>query len=103
MTIRRLALNEATRLAVSGCADDIDRLLEHLDERASFADCKVIDYALGLVESLEGRQQIRHYLFAGSPIQRNYAALFFKRRRAVEILEDAVACGCIDVVQAYAR
>ena len=103
MLIERLSLSEATRLAHSGRASDIDRLLMQLDDRASFADCKVIDYALGLVDNLEGRQQIRHYLFTGSQIQRNYAALFFKRRRAVEILEDAVACGCIDAVQAYAR
>lgn len=98
-----LSLNDVTLLAVNGRARDVDMLMQRLDDRATFTDCKLIDHALGLVEHREGCQRIYHYLFAGNQHQRNYAALFFKRRGATEILADAVAAGAIDAVQAYAR
>ena len=103
MTVKTLTLDSVTLLATTGRACDIDALMQGLDGRASFTDCKLIDHALGLVEQREGRQRIYHYLFAGHSIQRNYAALFFKRRGAADILAEAVAAGAIDAVQAYAR
>lgn len=103
MTAKTLTLDFVTLLATTGRACDIDALMQPLGEGASFIDCKLIDHALGLVERREGRQRIYHYLFAGSPVQRNYAALFFKRRGAVDILAEAVAAGAIDTVQGYAR
>jgi hypothetical protein len=78
-------------------------LMQCLDDHASFTERKLVDHALNLVEAREGRQRIHDYLFAGNLMQRNYAALFFKRRGATEILADAVAAGAIDTVQAYVR
>ncbi len=103
MIVKTLTLEQVTLLATNGRACDIDALMQRLDDRASFTECKLVDHALSLVETREGRQRIYHYLFAGNVIQRNYAATFFKRRNATEILEDAVEAGVIDVVQAYAR
>jgi hypothetical protein len=103
MIVKTLTLDHVTLLASTGRACDIDALMQRLDDHASFVECKLIDYALGLVEGREGRQRIYHYLFAGNPMQRNYAALFFKRRGAMEILAEAVTAGAIDTVQAYAR
>lgn len=103
MTVKTLTLDAVTLLAATGRACDVDALMQRLDERAPFTECKLIDYALGLVEAQAGRQRIYHYLFAGNPIQRNYAALFFKRRGATDILAEAVAADAIDTVQAHAR
>jgi hypothetical protein len=103
MIVKTLTLDQVTLLATTGRACDIDALMQRLDDHASFTECKLIDHALNLVETREGRQRIYHYLFAGDAIQRNYAALFFKRRNATEILVDAVEAGAIDIVQAYAR
>ncbi|HMN30223.1 MAG: hypothetical protein IAE81_08100 [Caldilineaceae bacterium] len=103
MTVKTLTLDYVTLLATTGRACDVDALMQRLDDRASFTECKLIDHALGLVEGREGWQQIQHYLFAGNPMQRNYAALFFKRRGATEILAEAIAADAIDSVQAYAR
>jgi hypothetical protein len=36
-------------------------------------------------------------------IQRNYAALYFKRRGAKNILKEAVKQGCIDKLQAFSK
>lgn len=103
MTVKPLTLDAVTLLATTGRACDVDALMQRLDDRASFTECKLIDHALGLVEARAGRQRIYDYLFAGNLIQRNYAALFFKRRGAIDILAEAVAEGAIDAVQADAR
>ncbi len=103
MTVQLMTLDYVTMLATTGRAGDIDVLMQRLDNGDSFVERKLVDHALGLVESREGAQRIRHYLFAGTLIQRNYAALYFKRRNAVELLADAVASGAIDTVQAFAR
>ena len=103
MIVKTLTLDYATLLATTGRAGDIDALMQCLDDHASFVECKLVDHALTLVEAREGRQRIYHYLFAGNAIQRNYAARFFKRRGANDILAEAVAAGAIDTVQAYAR
>jgi hypothetical protein len=75
--------------------------MSHLDTNQTFSGCKMIDYALGLVSSEEGQDRIRHFLFHGSQIQRNYAALYFKRRGVKKLLDEAVRCRCIDPVQVY--
>lgn len=103
MIVKTLTLEQVTLLATTGRACDIDVLMQRLDDHASFMECKLIDHALNLVEAEEGCRRIYDYLFAGNAIQRNYAALFFKRRNATDILTDAVEAGVIDAVQAYAR
>ncbi|CUS04528.2 Transcriptional regulator, MarR family (fragment) [Candidatus Promineifilum breve] len=90
-------------LGQSGAAPDIDTLMGHLHEQVDFATTRLVDFALGLVDTHEGAGRIRHYLFHGGLIQRNYAALYFKRRQEMALLHEAVAQGKIDEIQAYLR
>lgn len=89
--------------AQSGCVADVDYLMQNLHPAQTFTHCKMIDFALSLVTSDEGRQRIKHFLFNGSHMQRNYAALYFKRRGANRIIDEAVQHGHIDKVQAYLK
>lgn len=101
---RPLTSAELMKRARSGGAGDIDFLMSLLENTPSFLLSKLVDSALGQVESTEGQARIRHYLFnGGNQIQRNYAALYFKRRGIGHILDEAVESGCIDDTQAYAR
>jgi len=85
----------------SGTAADIDTLMSHLHERVDFTTTRLVDYGLTLVENDEGAERIHHYLFHGVQIQRNYAALYFKRRKEMRPIHEAVAQGKIDEIQAY--
>jgi hypothetical protein len=96
-------ISELEQRAQTGTKADIDFLMTYLESGGAFLLNKMIDYALGLVSSMEGRERIRHYLFHGSNIQRNYAALYFKRKGETGIIEEAVNQGCIDKIQAYSR
>lgn len=89
--------------ANTGRAENITYLMETLETARSFAQCKIIDYALGLVVSAEGREAIKNYLFNGSPVQRNYAALYFKRLGNRTLINRAVQQGCIDEIQGYSK
>jgi hypothetical protein len=64
---------------------------------------KSADFALDLVHTREGRQQIQYYLFNGRPRQRNYAALWCKRRGKTGFVDRAFHLGLIDERQAYAK
>lgn len=90
-------------LGQSGTGADIDTLMHVLYSQEDFATSRLVDFALGLVETHEGTARLRHYLFHGVPVQRNYAALYFKRRGRVALLDEAVAQGKIDAVQAYSQ
>jgi len=90
-------------LGNSGKTEDVDRLMDALALKDDLATTKLVDYALGLVDTREGRARLRHYLFNGSQQQRNYAALYFKRRGLVDLLDEAVALGIIDRAQAYSK
>ena len=92
-----------TALGRSGTVVDVDSLMHHLHERVDFTTTRLVDYALGLVETQEGADRIRHYLFNGAQIQRNYAALYFKRRDEMALLHEAVTRGKIDEIQAFLR
>lgn len=85
----------------SGTAADVDTLMAHLHERVDFTTTRLVDYGLTLVETDEGTGRIHYYLFNGAQIQRNYAALYFKRRHEMLPLHQAVAQGKIDEIQAY--
>ena len=87
----------------SGKIEDVDRLMDELARKDDLATTKLVDYALGLVDTREGRARLCYYLFNGSQQQRNYAALYFKRRGLVDLLDEAVALGMIDGKQAYAK
>jgi hypothetical protein len=94
-------LDDLKQRATSGRAADVDFLMENLDLSRTFSRCKVIDYALSLVSSAEGQARLAHFLFNGSQVQRNYAALYFKRRGNGQLIDEAVQRGCIDEIQAY--
>lgn len=87
----------------SGSPDDVDFLMEHLVESGGLASSKLVDFALGLVQSKSGRDAIERYLFNGQQKQRNFAALYFKRLGDNEILNRAVKAGKIDRKQAFAK
>jgi hypothetical protein len=87
---------------ISGCQEDVDFLMHVLARDNSIALIKQVDYALGHVRSWPGRERICQYLFAGEPIQRNYAALYFKRAGHNDLLEQAFKDGKIDADQAFA-
>lgn len=90
-------------LGVSGRTADVDALMQALHADNDMATSRLVDYALGLVETKDGRARLRHYLFEGTQQQRNYAALYFKRRNVTYYLEEAVAAGKIDAHQAFSR
>lgn len=90
-------------LAQAGGVADVDKLMDSLENDFNSATCKLVDYALGLVKTNEGKERIKHYLFNGTQTQRNYAALYFKRKGARDILLEAVNQGCIDKVQAFSK
>ena len=96
-------LDDLKQRAASGRAADVDFLMDHLDLSRTHSRCKVIDFALSLVTSVEGQARIGYFLFNGSQIQRNYAALYFKRRGDVQLIKAATQQGCIDEIQAYAK
>lgn len=90
-------------LARNGGVSDVDFLLQALEVDGNTATYKLVDFALGLVETPQGKDRIRHYLFNGTQMQRNYAALYFKRLGAKDVLAEAVKQGCIDRVQAFSK
>ncbi len=64
---------------------------------------KLVDYALSLVRNSYRKNRIKRYLFDGTSIQRNYAALYFKRIKDTEVLTEAVKHRRIDRVQAFSK
>jgi hypothetical protein len=55
------------------------------------------------VSTAEGLQRLRHYLVNGLRPQRNYAALYFKRRGFTDTLQEALSQGKIDWDQGFAE
>jgi len=88
---------------LSGTRGDVDALMNALMTDDDLATTRLVDFALGLVDGREGVARLRHYLFHGAPRQRNYAALYFKRRGHVALLSEAVDRGAIDGQQAFSR
>lgn len=86
-----------------GQPEDVDALMATLDADDEIATAKLVDFALSLVQTPDGQTRLRHYLCHGSLTQRNYAALYFKRLGMRDVLEDAVARGCIDAELAFNR
>lgn len=87
----------------AGMPEQVDRLMSALDAQGDLATTKLVDYALSLVSTPEGIARLEHYLFDGSGIQQNYAALYFKRKGKMDLLEQAFAAGKIDAIQIYAQ
>jgi len=96
-------LQELIDRAESGNTEDVDYILNHLNDSSTFAMTRYVDYALSLVENLNGIERLEYYLFNGSLIQRNYCSLYFNRRGDWTIVKKALNQGLIDKTQAYAR
>jgi hypothetical protein len=92
-------LSEFEHVANLGTPDGVDALFRRLNMNESLGTCKMIDYAIGLVATEDGRSQIKHYLFNGTQMQRNYAALYFRRRGDRSLLNEALARDLIDKPQ----
>jgi hypothetical protein len=89
-------------LGISGRSEDIDLLMQALITQNDLATFKLVDFALSHVSTTEGVQRLRYYLFQGLRPQRNYAALYFKRRGFVDTLQEALNQGAIDWEQGFA-
>ena len=98
-----LNLEQITRLATTGTPAAVDTLMQLLISHDDVASSKLIDYALGLIETASGSARLKHYLFYGESVQRNFAALYFKRLGAERLLAQAFTLGLIDYHQGYAR
>lgn len=90
-------------LGKSGSKKDVDALMSVLITRNDIATSKLVDYALSLVDTREGKERLHYFLFYGLQVQRNFAALYFKRRGNLAILEQAVDQGKIDHQQAFSK
>ena len=96
-------LGDLIEKAEHGSELDVDYIMSHLTKESSLAMTRYVDYALSLVENLDGIKRLEHYLFKGTLIQRNYSSLFFNRRLDYEIVQQAYKEGRIDEIQAFAR
>ncbi len=99
----KMKFQDYVNLGNSGTQTDVDQLMALLSEQTDLLTIKLVDNALGLVSTQEGRQQLRYYLFTGNLVQRNYAALYFKRRGWTDLIEEAFAAGKIDRYQAFSE
>lgn len=89
--------------AKSGTKTDVQFLMEHLHMEQNMATIKLVDLSLDHVSRDEGVEVIRHFLFHGTTIQRNYSATHFRRKGDRQIILEAWEAGAIDHVQAFAR
>jgi hypothetical protein len=96
-------INHFVALGNSGKPEDIDLLMHALITQDDLATYKLVDFALSHVSTDEGVQHLRHYLFNGLRPQRNYAALYFKRRGFTDTLQEALSQGKIDWDQGFAE
>jgi pimeloyl-ACP methyl ester carboxylesterase len=90
-------------LGMAGQPQDVDQLMRALAEQDDLPTLKLADFALGLVNTPQGSARVGYYLLNGSVKQRNYAALYFKRRGNQLVLSQAFAKGVIDQAQAYSE
>lgn len=96
-------IEQYIRLAQQGTKESIDKIMMDLNENMTLAESRYIDYALSYVDSSEGMETMKYYLFHGTQIQRNYCALYFGRLHEYFILREAYDKGLIDDKQAFSR
>ena len=75
--------------------------MSHLNPESPIDTIKFIDFAINQINSADGVEQIKFYLFNGSKIQKTSAALYFKRHGYIDILREAIVQNCIDKKQAF--
>jgi len=107
LTMKQLKFNgilqELITKAINGNIQDVDFIMKHLSPQSSLAMTRYVDYALSLVENKQAINRVKHYLFNGTLIQRNYCSLYFNRRGDRKIVSLAYQQGLIDEIQAFAR
>jgi len=86
-----------------GNKEDIFDVISLLDDNVDLPTTRAVDFYLGQVKHKSGIEQIEHFLFNGSQIQRNYCTLFFSRRNDWNWVNEAYKLGLIDSIQAYSR
>ena len=96
-------LKELIDKATLGTPCEIDYIMNNLTIHSSLAMTRYVDFALSQVKNDDGIERIRHYLFNGTLIQRNYASLFFNRLGEWKCVKEAFEKGLIDEIQAFAR
>ena len=97
------SLGHYVSLAAGGTKEAVNTIMKDLNKKATLAQTKFIDYALGLVNTKEGRDRIEYFLFFGTQMQRNYSALYFGRLDEYALLRKAYEKGLIDARQAFSR
>lgn len=96
-------IEKYVNLAKQGTKDSIETIMIDLNERMTLMESRCIDFALSHVDTVEGIDTIKYYLFHGTQIQRNYCALYFGRIHEYYILREAYDMGLIDEHQAFSR
>lgn len=97
------ALDYYIGLAKDGTAISVDAIMKHLNKSITIGESKLIDYALGLIDTEDGTARMEYYLFHGTQMQRNYCALYFGRLGEYLIIRKAYDAGLIDAKQAFSR
>lgn len=90
-------------LAKKGTKNSIKIIMDDLNKNMTITESKIIDFALGEIDTDEGIDTMKYYLFHGSQIQRNYCALYFGRKSEYFIIRQAYDKGLIDAKQAFSR
>lgn len=96
-------LDEYARKANSGEPDAVKSIMEMFGSEMTLEESRQLDFALSKVTRPESVEVIKEYLFKGSKIQRNYAALYLGRIHEYIILKEAFDQGLIDDKQAFSR
>jgi hypothetical protein len=91
------------KLAEEGSKASIDEIMKHLNKRMTIAESKFIDFALSQIDSDEGTEVMKHYLFHGTQVQRNYCTLYFARLGEYPLVREAYDKGLVDARQAFSR
>lgn len=91
------------KLAKEGTETSITEVMKDINEEMTIAESKLIDFALGFVDTPDGIKVLEDYLFHGNQIQRNYCALYFNRREDFKIVREAYDQGLIDIKQVFSR
>lgn len=90
-------------LAAAGDKVSVHEIMKHLNKRMTIAESKFIDFALSYIDRDEGTEIMKHYLFHGTQVQRNYCALYFSRLGEYPLVREAYDKGLVDAKQAFSR
>ncbi len=82
---------------------DFKKIMENINLEMGIIESKIIDYALGLIDNIEGVKTLEKYLFEGTQIQRNYCTLYFNRKEEFKLVRLAYDKGLIDERQTFSR